>query len=189
MKNLVKLYPTGTLDPTIFYCQMLDITVKFEELNGNLDISKLSVISGGMWTIFTIKVGVYDIENARIAGKFIFSDIESHIPQIKCNNADRDPETKSITSISNEKGPKWVYVANMFREEQGSKCVAYFRDGSRSSKRSPYIVLDSHLNSVDNVDLLMFCTLLLAKQLKKRKQSSQKYKYLVKKYGRFSNDN
>lgn len=92
---------------------MLDITVKFEELNGNLDISKLSVISGGMWTIFTIKVGVYDIENARIAGKFIFSDIESHIPQIKCNNADRDPETKSITSISNEKGPKWVYVANM----------------------------------------------------------------------------
>lgn len=107
VSDLVKLYPTGPFDPTQFYCQKLDVTVAYQEITGKDDIYQVTVISGGMWPIFTIRVGVHDIQDARAASKFIFTEINSHISQIRVSKA-----SKNIYSISNGNGPQWVYIAN-----------------------------------------------------------------------------
>ncbi|TIA70711.1 hypothetical protein E3P92_02689 [Wallemia ichthyophaga] len=161
--DLVKLYPSGLFDPTRFYCQKLDLTVVHRQV---AEKEEIALLSGGM---------------------FVYTEIESHFPQIRI---EKRPSTH-IHSISNANGPHWVYIANRFRDLQG-KCLGSFREGSHSDRRNPYIVLSQCVEerkSLNNVDLVIFCVLLLEKQLRNRiKKSNRKYKQLVRRYGPFQND-
>lgn len=182
--DLVKLYPSGLFDPTRFYCQKLDLTVVHRQV---AEKEEIALLSGGMWPIFTLRGGVHDIQDAKAANRFVYTEIESHFPQIRI---EKRPSTH-IHSISNANGPHWVYIANRFRDLQG-KCLGSFREGSHSDRRNPYIVLSQCVEerkSLNNVDLVIFCVLLLEKQLRNRiKKSNRKYKQLVRRYGPFQND-